>query len=58
MSLTKASFSIIQGAVLNVLDFGADSTTAIQTAIDQGLATNTPVFIPTFKNIARVCWRY
>lgn len=57
MSLTKASFSMIQGAVLNVLDFGADSTgvadstSAIQTAIDQGLATNTPVFIPagTYK---------
>jgi hypothetical protein len=52
MSLTKTSFSMIQGAVLNVLDFGADptgvadSTTIIQTAIDQGLATNTPVFIP------------
>jgi hypothetical protein len=52
MSLTKASFSMIQGAVLNVLDFGADatgvadSTSSIQTAIDQGLATNTPVFLP------------
>lgn len=52
MALTKTSFSLLQGAPLNILDFGADptgsidATTAIQTAIDQGLATNTPVFIP------------
>ena len=57
MSLTKTSFSMIQGAVLNVLDFGADatgsvdSTSVIQSAIDKGLATNTPVFFPagTYK---------
>ena len=57
MTLTKTSFSMIQGAVLNVLDFGADptgvadSTSAIQTAIDDGLADNIPVFIPagTYK---------
>lgn len=57
MALTKASFSVIQGAALNVLDFGADptgandATTAIQNAIDEGLATNAPVFIPagTYK---------
>jgi hypothetical protein len=41
MSLTKATFSMIEGAFANVLDFGADptgltdSTTAIQTAFDQ-----------------------
>jgi hypothetical protein len=40
MSLTKATYSMIDGAVVNVLDFGADptgvadSTTAIQAAID------------------------
>jgi hypothetical protein len=40
MSLTKVSFSMISGTVVNVLDFGADptgvadSTTAIQAAID------------------------
>ena len=42
MSLTKLSYAMIQGAPVNVLDFGADptgstdSTTAIQTAIDSG----------------------
>lgn len=41
MSLTKATFSMISGAVLNVLDFGADPTgtddsqPAIQAAVDQ-----------------------
>lgn len=40
MSLTKVSYSMIQGEVTNVLDYGADptgvadSTTAIQSAID------------------------
>lgn len=40
MALTKASYSMISGAVVNVLDFGADNTgttdssTAIQSAID------------------------
>jgi len=40
MSLTKVSFSMIEGAVLNVLDYGADrtgiadSSSAIQDAID------------------------
>jgi len=43
MSLTKATYSMIDGAPVNVLDFGADptgvddSTTAIQTAINQCL---------------------
>lgn len=42
MSLTKASFSMISGASVNVLDFGADNTgatdatSAIQAAIDSG----------------------
>lgn len=45
MSLTKATFSMINGAVYNVLDYGADptgtnsSTTAIQAAIDAAAAT-------------------
>lgn len=52
MTLTKATFSMIDGADLNVLDFGADPTgtndsrAQIQAAIDAGLATNRPVFIP------------
>lgn len=45
MSLTKATFSMIQGAVYNVLDYGADptgtnsSTAAIQAAINAAAAT-------------------
>lgn len=48
MSLTKVSYSMIDGYVVNVLDYGADntgindSTVAIQTAIDTGL----PVYLP------------
>ena len=54
MSLTKASYSMISGAPLNVLDFGADptgntdSTNAIKAAIDQvysfanAISTGTP----------------
>jgi hypothetical protein len=48
MSLTKATFSMIDGAAVNVLDYGADatgvadSTTAFQSAIDSG----SNVFIP------------
>ena len=44
MSLTKATYSMIQGAVFNVLDYGADptgvadSTAAIQGAIDAAYA--------------------
>lgn len=50
MSLTKASYSMITGAVVNVLDFGADatgatdSTSAIQAAIDS--VTNGTVYFP------------
>ena len=46
MSLTKASFSMITGSVLNVLDYGADptgvadSTSAIQTALNAAAAYN------------------
>lgn len=48
MALTKVSFSMIDGTVSNVLDFGADptgttdSTTAFQAAAD----TQKPVYIP------------
>ena len=50
MALTKATYSMIQGAVVNVLDFGADptgvasSSTAIQAAINS--ITSGVVFIP------------
>jgi hypothetical protein len=49
MALTKATFSMIDGAAVNVLDFGADptggtsSTAAIQAAIDTGVGT---IFYP------------
>lgn len=48
MSLTKVTYSMIQGDVVNVLDYGADltgatdSTSAIESAIDTGKA----VFFP------------
>ena len=49
MSLTKATYSMIYGAVVNILDKGADptgltdSTAAIQSAIDSGAGT---IFYP------------
>lgn len=54
MSLTKVSYSMIQGAFLNVLDYGAvgdnvvDCTTAFQAAIDACPDGGT-VFIPVGK---------
>lgn len=47
MSLTKVSYSMIQGAPVNIIDYGAstssaDNTEAIQAAIDTGL----DVYIP------------
>jgi hypothetical protein len=48
MSLTKASYSLINGAPVNILDYGAstssaDNTAAIQAALDTGLN----VYIPS-----------
>ncbi|NBW16333.1 MAG: hypothetical protein EBR82_50965 [Caulobacteraceae bacterium] len=53
MALTKASYSMIKGAVVNVQDFGAtgdgstNDTVAIQAAIDSLAATGGTVFFPT-----------
>jgi hypothetical protein len=50
MSLTKVTYSMIEGSVVNVIDFGADptgatdSTVAIQAAIDS--VTNGTVYFP------------
>jgi hypothetical protein len=52
MALTKATFSMINGIPLNVLDYGADatgvadSTTAIQDAITAAVAVGNSVYIP------------
>ena len=53
MTLTKATYSLIDGASLNVLDFGADktgvadSTAAIQAAIDAAYTSNNKtVYVP------------
>lgn len=52
MSLTKVSYSMIDGAAFNVTDFGAvgdgvaDDTTAIQGAIDAAMASKGTVFLP------------
>jgi hypothetical protein len=55
MSLTKVTYSMIQGAPVNVLDYGADNTgatsasSAIQSAIDA--AAGRPILVPpgTYK---------
>lgn len=48
MSLTKVSYSMIDGAVANVLDYGADPTgaTSSQAAFVAALATGKSVYIP------------
>ena len=49
MSLTKVSYSMIQGEVLNVLDFGAkgDGTTNDTTAIQTALNAGSTIYFPT-----------
>jgi len=57
MALTKVSYSLITGASINVLDFGADptgvadSTAAFTAAKTKALATNKTIYIPagTYK---------
>lgn len=63
MSLTKATYSMIDGAVVNVLDYGADptgasnSTTAIQAAIDSLNGAGT-VFVPKGTYLANgIVWK-
>ena len=52
MSITKVSYSLINGAPLNILDFGADPTgttdsvAAIQAAINAASTANKSVYIP------------
>jgi hypothetical protein len=48
MSLTKISFSMINGAPINVLDYGADPTGTANssTAINLALATGRHIYIP------------
>lgn len=52
MALTKATFSMIEGASINVLDYGVtgngitDDTTAIQAAVNAGVAQNKAVYFP------------
>jgi len=52
MSLTKATYSMITGAPVNALDFGADatgttdSTTELQSAIDFAYTNNKSLYIP------------
>lgn len=52
MSLTKTSFSMIEGAPINILDYGADptgvadSTAALQAAITAAVAIGNSVYLP------------
>jgi hypothetical protein len=56
MSLTKASFSLINGAPANILDYGADPTGSADstTAIQAALNASSNVYIPsgTYKTTA------
>lgn len=48
MSLTKVSYSMISGAVANILDYGADPTgaTSSTSALNAAIASGNPVFVP------------
>jgi polygalacturonase len=57
MSLIKVSYSMIDGAPVNPLDFGAvcdgvtDDTVAIQAAIDFCIANNRDMIVPGLAKI-------
>jgi hypothetical protein len=63
MSLTKVTYSMIDSAAINVLDYGADptgvadSTTSIRNAIDAGIDANRTIYIPsgTYKFDGYTC---
>ena len=48
MSLTKVSYSMIDGATVNVLDYGADPTGATDStaAFQAAVATNKIILVP------------
>lgn len=52
MALTKVTYSMISGAPVNVLDFGAkgDGSTDDTTALNNALASGSPVYIPDTGN--------
>lgn len=60
MALTKATYSMINGAVVNVLDFGADptgvadSTQAIQNAVDYAFSTGAKIEITGNDGVYKV----
>lgn len=53
MALTKVTYSMIDGAAINIQDLGAvgdgttDDTAAIQAALDFAESTSTPIYVPT-----------
>jgi hypothetical protein len=57
MSLTKASYSMINGAPINVLDFGAvgdgvtNDTVAVQAAFDYAVANEVNIFFPSLCKV-------
>jgi hypothetical protein len=63
MSLTKASYSMIEGAVVNVKDFGAkgdgihDDTDAIQAAIDYAIKQYDPTETTNNVNSVEYYWQ-
>lgn len=65
MTLTKATYSMIDGAPVNVLDFGAtgdgvtNDAVAIQAAIDFAAANNTSLYFPegVYAHTSTLVWK-